>query len=287
MPVGVPSRTITLLFTDIEESTRLLREVGEGYAELLAEHRRALREAFALHRGREVDTQGDASFYVFDSVHVVLGEDEVAGTATRNLGEHRLKDFDQPERLYQLLIDGLPSDLRPLRTGARQELGHPGFADAEGRLAEVAEATTTQAAPRPTGVGHALHHWARSVPGAAAAVLRSPLDLSVLALLVLPGVFYTPWSLAAAAGVVLAMVALKAGSHRRAAVDSMGLRVYALRALAPHEDLADRVKQLGAMLVRAGMVRSGPTSSPSGAGTCRGRRSRRTSCPWTPTSRTP
>jgi hypothetical protein len=85
-------------------------------------------------------------------------------------------------------------------------------------------------------------------------VLRSPLDLSVLALLVLLGVFYTPWSLAAAAGAALAMVALKAGSHRRAAVDSMGLRVYALRALAPHEDLADRVKQLGAMLVRAGMA---------------------------------
>ena len=56
---------MTLLFTDIEGSTRLLHELGDGYAALLADHRLALRTAFAEHGGIEVDTQGDAFFYAF------------------------------------------------------------------------------------------------------------------------------------------------------------------------------------------------------------------------------
>ena len=61
----LPTGTVTFLFTDIEGSTRLLHEHGERYAELLAEHRRVLRETFARHGGVEVDTQGDAFFVAF------------------------------------------------------------------------------------------------------------------------------------------------------------------------------------------------------------------------------
>jgi class 3 adenylate cyclase len=61
----LPSGTVTFLFTDIEGSTRLLRELGGTYAEALAEHRRALRDAFTSHGGVEVDTQGDAFFVAF------------------------------------------------------------------------------------------------------------------------------------------------------------------------------------------------------------------------------
>ena len=61
----LPSGTVTFLFTDIEGSTRLLRELGDAYAEALAEHRRVLRKAFARHGGVEVDTQGDAFFVAF------------------------------------------------------------------------------------------------------------------------------------------------------------------------------------------------------------------------------
>jgi predicted ATPase len=61
LPIG----TVTLLFTDIEGSTQLLRELDDAYAKALAEHRRLLREAFANHRGVEVDTQGDAFFVAF------------------------------------------------------------------------------------------------------------------------------------------------------------------------------------------------------------------------------
>jgi class 3 adenylate cyclase len=40
----LPSGTVTFLFTDIEESTTLLRTLGDGYAELVREHRRVLSE---------------------------------------------------------------------------------------------------------------------------------------------------------------------------------------------------------------------------------------------------
>jgi predicted ATPase len=65
LPVG----TVTFLFSDVEGSTRLLRELGpEHYSQALAEHRRVLRQAFARHGGVEVDTQGDAFFAAFPTV---------------------------------------------------------------------------------------------------------------------------------------------------------------------------------------------------------------------------
>jgi predicted ATPase/class 3 adenylate cyclase len=61
----LPTGTVTFLFTDVEGSTRLLQELGDEYADVLAEHRCVLREAFAEHGGVEVDTQGDAFFVAF------------------------------------------------------------------------------------------------------------------------------------------------------------------------------------------------------------------------------
>jgi predicted ATPase len=59
----LPTGTVTLLFTDIEGSTKLLDELGaERYADVLDEHRRVLRNAFEQHGGIEIDTQGDAFF---------------------------------------------------------------------------------------------------------------------------------------------------------------------------------------------------------------------------------
>src|SRR5918911_120984 len=61
----LPTGVVTLLFTDVEGSTRLLSELGERYGEALHEHRRRLRAAFAEHEGVEVDTQGDAFLVAF------------------------------------------------------------------------------------------------------------------------------------------------------------------------------------------------------------------------------
>jgi predicted ATPase/class 3 adenylate cyclase len=62
---GLPTGTVTFLFTDIEGSTRLLQALEDRYADALADHRRLLRDAFQANGGDEVDTQGDAFFVAF------------------------------------------------------------------------------------------------------------------------------------------------------------------------------------------------------------------------------
>jgi predicted ATPase/class 3 adenylate cyclase len=61
----LPSGTVTLLFTDIEGSTRLLQHLGDRYRNFLAEHRRLLRAVFDEHGAHEVSTEGDAFFVAF------------------------------------------------------------------------------------------------------------------------------------------------------------------------------------------------------------------------------
>ncbi|MDQ6643422.1 MAG: NB-ARC domain-containing protein, partial [Chloroflexota bacterium] len=61
----LPSGTVTLLFTDMVGSTRLLQQLGERYAHVLADCRHLLRAAFVQYNGHEVDTQGDAFFVAF------------------------------------------------------------------------------------------------------------------------------------------------------------------------------------------------------------------------------
>jgi predicted ATPase len=79
----LPSGTVTFLFTDLEGSTRLLEEHGERYADLLAEHRRVLREACQRHGGIEVDTQGDAFFVAFARASGALAAAEAAQQALK------------------------------------------------------------------------------------------------------------------------------------------------------------------------------------------------------------
>jgi predicted ATPase/class 3 adenylate cyclase len=175
----LPSGRITLLFTDIEGSTRLIEQLGEHvYVEELAEHRRLLRSAFSTHGGVEVDTQGDAFLYAFhDPVEALaaasLAQEALAlgpvkvrmglhtaeplmtaegyagrelhraariaasghggqvllSAATRELvdgdlielGEHRLKDFEEPVSLFQLGRVHFP----PLTTISNTNLPRP------------------------------------------------------------------------------------------------------------------------------------------------------------------
>jgi predicted ATPase len=66
MRPDLPTGTVTVLFTDVEGSTKLLEEIGdEAYDAALAEHRRIVRAACQAHDGVEVDTQGDAFFFAF------------------------------------------------------------------------------------------------------------------------------------------------------------------------------------------------------------------------------
>jgi predicted ATPase/class 3 adenylate cyclase len=170
----LPTGTVTLLFTDIEGSTRLLERLGTDYEQALGEHRRLIREALAAHEGVEVDTQGDSFLCAFarasdavaaaaaaqralqqTPVEVRMGihtgeptrteegyvgvdlhrgarvmaaahggqvlvsqttRDLLSEVPLRDLGEHRLKDLSDPQRLFQLVGDGLGSDFPPPRT---------------------------------------------------------------------------------------------------------------------------------------------------------------------------
>jgi class 3 adenylate cyclase len=82
---SLPSGTVTFLFTDIEGSTALLRELGDGYADVLARERSILREMLGAAGGSEIDTQGDAFFFSF-----TRAREAVAGAvaAQRALAEH-------------------------------------------------------------------------------------------------------------------------------------------------------------------------------------------------------
>jgi predicted ATPase/class 3 adenylate cyclase len=191
---GLPTGTVTFLFSDIEGSTRLLEDLGDRYPGVLAEHRRLLRNAIEISGGHEFGTQGDSFFVVFqrardalaaaavaqhslaahpwpggrrvlvrigihtgepaltpegyvgidvhraarvcDAAHggqvllssttrELLGEELPPGTDLRDLGEHRLKDVTQAQRLYQAVIEGLENEFPPPRTLETRPLNLP------------------------------------------------------------------------------------------------------------------------------------------------------------------
>ncbi len=87
---GLPTGTVTFLFTDIEGSTSLLQRLGDRrYAEVLAEHQRLLRDAFAKGNGREVDTQGDAFLVAFSRARDAVA---TAVAAQQSLRKHTWPD---------------------------------------------------------------------------------------------------------------------------------------------------------------------------------------------------
>jgi predicted ATPase/class 3 adenylate cyclase len=94
----LPTGTVTFLFTDIEGSTQLLRELGDGYAEVLAEHHRVLRDVWSRHCGVEVDTAGDSFFVAFDRASDAVA---AAGDGQRSLA-------DGPVRVRMGLHTGEP-----------------------------------------------------------------------------------------------------------------------------------------------------------------------------------
>jgi predicted ATPase/class 3 adenylate cyclase len=201
----LPTGTVTFLFTDIEGSTKLLHELGDGYADVLAEHRRVLRNAFAEQGGIEVDTQGDAFFVAFAratdavaaaadaqralgstptrvrmGIHTgeplrtaegyagmdvhrgariaaaghggqvllsqtardLVGDDLSPEYALIDLGEHVLKDLTRPQRILQLVVEGIDRDFPPLSTLASRPTNLPPqptpLIGRERELAEVA-----------------------------------------------------------------------------------------------------------------------------------------------------
>ena len=181
----LPTGTVTFLFTDIEGSTRLTQELGDGWPPLLERHRQVARAAWSEQRGIEIGTEGDSFFVVFASAQTAVaaavavqrglaaepwppgaevrvrigmhtGEGLLSGGSyvgldvhraarianagsggqvllsgstralvegslpdgilLREMGEHRLKALSRPERIWDLVVAGLPAEFPPLRT---------------------------------------------------------------------------------------------------------------------------------------------------------------------------
>ncbi len=232
-----PTGTVTFLFTDIEGSTRLLKELRDDYTAVLADHQRIIRAALVDHDGSEIDTQGDSFFAAFrrakDAVgaavdaqralaahewpagtqlrvrmgihtgepavggerYVGLGvhraarisaaghggqvlvsqttrellrDDPLPDVSLRDLGEHQLKDLDEPERIYQLAAPGLGTDFPPLKTSA------PALAAGrEGELVEAAQDTVKE-------MRRPWRQDRRVLAGAAAAAVIAAVVLAVV-----------------------------------------------------------------------------------------------------------
>lgn len=82
---GWPVGRVTVVFTDIEGSTALLRDLGEGYDALLSDHFDILRDALAAHGGAEINTEGDAVLAAFAEPRDALA---ACIEAQRALGAH-------------------------------------------------------------------------------------------------------------------------------------------------------------------------------------------------------
>jgi class 3 adenylate cyclase len=186
----LPSGTVTFVFSDIEGSTALLKRLGDRYGDVLADHRRLMREALGTGGGVEIDTQGDAFFFAFarardavaasveaqrahaahrwpdgvdvrmrmglhtgepavgdegyhgldvvraarlcgaaaggsvllsETTRALVGSAVPEGVAVHPVGERRLKDLDEPERVFELEIEGVATSEPPTQVPATAE----------------------------------------------------------------------------------------------------------------------------------------------------------------------
>ncbi|HEY7831958.1 MAG TPA: tetratricopeptide repeat protein [Ktedonobacterales bacterium] len=70
-----------------------------------------------VHRAARIAGAGHGGQVLLSRATRDLAEAQLpAGTALRDLGEHRLKDLQRPEQLYQLVLPDLPGDFPPLKT---------------------------------------------------------------------------------------------------------------------------------------------------------------------------
>ena len=81
----LPRGTVTLLFSDIEGSTRLVIRLRDRYVDLLSQHHQLLRAAFEEHGGREIGTQGDAFVVAFSRAKEAVA---AAVASQRALADH-------------------------------------------------------------------------------------------------------------------------------------------------------------------------------------------------------
>ena len=84
--------------------------IGLHTGEASARRRRRTSDSH-VHRASRIASVGHGGQVLLsDATRTLVAEALPDGVSLRDLGEHRLKDLEHPERLWQLVIDGLQSD---------------------------------------------------------------------------------------------------------------------------------------------------------------------------------
>jgi class 3 adenylate cyclase len=107
-PAGapLPTGTVTVLFTDIVESTDTTERIGDrAWLSLLEQHNELIRSQLAAHGGYEVKSTGDGFMLAFDSARGGL---ECAIAIQRALAAHNAEHPDLPIRIRIGLHTGEP-----------------------------------------------------------------------------------------------------------------------------------------------------------------------------------
>jgi YVTN family beta-propeller protein len=98
-----------------------------------------------VHRAARICSVGHGGQVLLSQVTVALLEDEqLPGVEIRDLGLHHLKDIDRPERIHQLVIDGLPDSFPPLKAVQAQPDRASPFEGREDELGEAAVAAVAR-----------------------------------------------------------------------------------------------------------------------------------------------
>jgi class 3 adenylate cyclase len=120
----LPAATITLLFADIERSTKLLQQLGpERYGEALADYRRLLHAAVTERDGVEIGTEGDGLFATFPSARQALAAATAAQAALARKGLSVRMGLHTGE---PLVVDGHYSGIDVHRAARIAAAGHGG-----------------------------------------------------------------------------------------------------------------------------------------------------------------
>src|SRR5258707_13315288 len=136
--VRIEGDALFMVFATAQDAIAAAAAAQRGLAKTAFPHGAVVRVRMGMHTGEGTPASEKAGAdYVGIDVHraartapvahggqglppgatrMLAGSDLPAGVQLRDLGSHRLKDLAQPERIYQLVIDGCPSEFPALRT---------------------------------------------------------------------------------------------------------------------------------------------------------------------------
>src|SRR3954451_10527947 len=142
---GVQSVPATILFTDVEGSTHLARELGPRWPDIVATHHRLLESAIAAHGGRVEGTAGDSFFAVFPDAGEAL---DAAVSAQRALSARRWSSATGEVRVRMGLHTGVVERSAAGLTGLDIHLAARVESAANGGQIVVTDATRDAAGAR-------------------------------------------------------------------------------------------------------------------------------------------